>query len=224
MWWSFKMSWKLGVTFLLLPWLTGAWVRWGCNCVSSSHPAQQPLHLPCALVLPPDHHKSFFFPSHCLAVAFLALQSLHEAAAQRHQCCTLLMLTCISWWSHCPEQGSVQRKVRYQCPGRVRSPALSWQPCWSPAPCSWGHRAARGLPQAGRGTCTASTQRLYTEQEQSLAEQQSCFLFVLLFAACFLNKSNQSRTSKCISLEMETSVLLIPPGLHKPALSSPLSL
>lgn len=55
-----------------------------------------------------------------------------------------------------------------------------------------GAQAAAGAGPGGReqlgGTCTGSAWCLYTEQEHShsLAEQQSCFLFALLFTACHL--------------------------------------
>lgn len=67
--------------------------------------------------------------------------------------------------------------------------------------------------------------RAWTEPQYGrAAELLSIFIAFYSLPSCFLNKSNQSMTSGCISLEMETSVLLIPPWLHTPALSSPLSL
>lgn len=55
-----------------------------------------------------------------------------------------------------------------------------------------GDAAGGGLsrsPWAGRAAWTGSTLWLYTEYEKSQStaeEQHSCFLFLLLFTACFL--------------------------------------
>ena len=73
--------------------------------------------------------------------------------------------------------------------------------CWSPGPGARvvGQGDAAGVeqeegwlppsPWAGREAWTGSALWLYTEYEKSQStaeEQHSCFLFLLLFTACFL--------------------------------------
>lgn len=136
------------------------------------------------------------------------------------------MLTSISWCRrHSPEQtGKCQRKVRPKCPGRAKSPALSWQPLLEP--CSWEPRVLQG-PEA-QGSSRAAPRPGEPAQDQlvavhragaepqpgTTAELLSIFIAFYSLSSPFLNTSKQSSTSDGISLEMETFVLLIAPSLH----------
>lgn len=65
--------------------------------------------------------------------------------------------------------------------------------------------------ELSREAWTGSASWLYTEYEkrQSGAQLLSIFIaFYNMFSSC-LNKSSQSGTSDCISLEMQTFVLLV---------------
>lgn len=104
-----------------------------------------------------------------------------EAAAQRHQCCTLLILTPISWRSHCPKRTGkpAERKVRSKCPGRAQSLAWSRQPLLE---LLGAHIAAGAGPQAGEPAqdqlsgCVQGMNRATVWQSSRAAFYFYCFL------------------------------------------------